>query len=156
MERQDAGPGPGEAMSATDKPEEIEFLRLDEDAKHAHPVRIKVVSRPADEPRPPNPVRIRVRYASENEETTMTANEKPLPPRVFDVLGLIEEALEEISGDARIIAEINADDEDEALSILDRVRGAVEVLALFLIREADVAKEGSHDRERDAGPAGER
>jgi hypothetical protein len=62
MEREDAGPGPEEAMSAAGKPGEIEFLRLDEDGKHARKVPIRVVSQPA-EPGTPNPVRIRVRYA---------------------------------------------------------------------------------------------
>lgn len=68
MERENAGPGPEEAMSATDKPEEIEFLRLDEDGKHAHPVRIRAVSRPA-EPGPPSTVTLQVRYADEPEES---------------------------------------------------------------------------------------
>ena len=76
MEREVAGLGPEEAMSAAGKPGEIKFLRLDEDGKHARKVPIRVVSQPA-EPGTPNPVRIRVRYASKNEETTMTANAKP-------------------------------------------------------------------------------
>ena len=71
MEREDAGPGP----------EEIEFLRLDEDGKHAHPVRARVVVQPAEhvpagpvmirvasqpaEPGQPNPVLLRIRSAGE-------------------------------------------------------------------------------------------
>ena len=45
MERENAEPGPEEAMSAAGKPGEIEFLRLDEDGKHARKVPIRVVSR---------------------------------------------------------------------------------------------------------------
>jgi len=88
MEREDAGPGR----------EEIEFLRLDEDGKHAHPVRARVVVQPAGpgpagpvmirvvsqpaEPGQPNPVLLRVRYADEQEQgEAVTANAGPAEDR---------------------------------------------------------------------------
>ena len=40
----------------------------------------------------------------------MTANGKPVSPRIAEELERIEEALEEIPGCARIIADANADD----------------------------------------------
>lgn len=63
-------------MSATDPPEETEFLRLDEDGKHARKVPIRVVSQPA-ETSTPNPVRIRVQHVSESEMRIMGAADQP-------------------------------------------------------------------------------
>jgi hypothetical protein len=63
-------------MSAADPPEETEFLRLDEDGKHARKVPIRIAGQPA-EPGTPNPVMIRVRYVSENEETIVSDTGQP-------------------------------------------------------------------------------
>jgi hypothetical protein len=78
----------------------------------------------------------------------MTANEKPVPLRIADLLGQIEECTGQIQASAESIANVFADDEDEAYSLLWRATGALEVLTLWLMHEEDDAKRGPGEEQQ--------
>jgi hypothetical protein len=73
---------------------------------------------------------------------TAAGEQDGYPPlsRIASEIAEIEECTEGILGSAESIARICANDEDEALSILGRVRSALEVAAFWLLREEDDAK----------------
>ncbi len=68
----------------------------------------------------------------------MTTSEKPLPKSVANLLGEVEECTSQIEASAGSIARIY--DEDTALSELERVVGALQVVTFYLMREEDDAK----------------
>lgn len=70
----------------------------------------------------------------------MTTSEKPIPKAVATLLGEIEECTEQILGSTESIARMYADDEDTALSELERVVGALQVVTFYLMREEDAVK----------------
>ena len=78
----------------------------------------------------------------------MTTNEKPIPKAVANLLGEVEECTEQILGSTESIARMYANDEVSALSELERIVGALQVVTFYLMREEDAVKHPELERQQ--------